>query len=80
MSTDILARVKKVIAKSMDIDPDAIQEDSNFTEDLGADSLSLVELIMSFEEEFGVDIPDSAAEGIKTVKDAIDYIKSQSPK
>ncbi|MGA1862376.1 acyl carrier protein [Deferribacter thermophilus] len=73
---DIEARVKKIIAEQLNIEEDEIKPESSFVDDLGADSLDTVELIMAFEEEFGMEIPDEEAEKIKTVQDAIDYIKA----
>ena len=75
---DIEARVKKIIAEQLNIDEAEIKPESSFIDDLGADSLDTVELIMAFEEEFGMEIPDEEAEKIKTVQDAIDYIKTHS--
>ncbi|KAA0258801.1 acyl carrier protein [Deferribacter autotrophicus] len=72
---DIEARVKKIIAEQLNIDESEIKPESSFVDDLGADSLDTVELIMAFEEEFGMEIPDEEAEKIKTVQDAINYIK-----
>jgi acyl carrier protein len=79
MSLTIESRVKKVIAKKLEIDPDKIKLDSRFVEDLSMDSLMRVEIMMMLEEEFKdfkVEIPDEAAEKIKTVTDAISYIES----
>ncbi|BAI79665.1 acyl carrier protein ACP [Deferribacter desulfuricans SSM1] len=73
---DIEAKVKKIIAEQLNIEEDEIKPESSFVDDLGADSLDTVELIMAFEEEFGMEIPDEEAEKIKTVQDAIDYIKA----
>ncbi|MGA1847499.1 acyl carrier protein [Deferribacter abyssi] len=72
---DIETRVKKIIAEQLNIDESEIKPESSFVDDLGADSLDTVELIMAFEEEFGMEIPDEEAEKIKTVQDAINYIK-----
>ncbi len=71
---DILERVRKIVIEHLDADPEKVTEKASFIDDLGADSLDNVELVMAFEEEFGVEIPDDAAEKITTVKDAIDYI------
>ena len=68
-------RVKKVVVEQLDVSPEEVTPTASFVEDLGADSLDVVELVMAFEEEFGVEIPDDAAEKITTVKDAIDYIE-----
>jgi acyl carrier protein len=68
-------RVKKIVVEHLGVEQDKVTEDASFIDDLGADSLDIVELVMAFEEEFGVEIPDDAAEKITTVKDAIDYIE-----
>ena len=67
-------RVKKIVVEHLGVEADKVTEDASFIDDLGADSLDIVELVMAFEVEFGVEIPDDAAENITTVKDAIDYI------
>jgi acyl carrier protein len=67
-------RVKKIVVEHLGVEADKVTEDASFIDDLGADSLDIVELVMAFEEEFGVEIPDDAAEKITTVRDAIDYI------
>ena len=67
-------RVKKIVVEHLGVEADKVTEDASFIDDLGADSLDIVELVMAFEEEFEVEIPDDAAEKITTVKDAIDYI------
>ena len=67
-------KVKEVIVNNLGVSEDQITEDASFIEDLGADSLDIVELVMAFEDEFGLEIPDEDAEKIITVKDAIDYI------
>jgi acyl carrier protein len=72
--SDIAARVKKIVADHLSVDEAKIVEGASFMDDLGADSLDTVELTMSFEEEFGVEIPDDAAETIQTVGDAIKFI------
>lgn len=78
MST-IQERVKKIIVDQLGVKEDAVVESASFVDDLGADSLDTVELVMALEEEFGVEIPDSEAEKIRTVKDAFEYInKHQS--
>ena len=74
MSEDISNKVKKIVADHLGIDEAKVQDDSSFIDDLGADSLDTVELVMAFEEEFDCEIPDDAAEKIQTVKDAIDFI------
>jgi acyl carrier protein len=70
-------RVKAVIADELEVSEDEVTEDASFTEDLGADSLDLVELVMRLEEEFEVEIPDEDAEKIRTVKDALTYIQEK---
>ena len=67
-------RVKKIVVEHLGVDAEKVTEEASFIDDLGADSLDIVELVMAFEEEFGVEIPDDAAEKIATVKDAISYI------
>jgi acyl carrier protein len=69
-------KVKKIIAEKLSVEMDEVVSAASFVDDLGADSLDLVELIMSMEEEFDVDISDEDAEKIATVKDAIDYINA----
>ncbi len=75
MSDDIAARVKKIVIEHLGVDESKVADNSSFIDDLGADSLDTVELVMAFEEEFGCEIPDDAAERILTVKDAINYIE-----
>ena len=70
--SDIAERVKKIVVEHLGVDEAKVQENASFVDDLGADSLDTVELVMAFEEEFGVEIPDDAAEKILTVKDAIE--------
>ncbi len=77
MST-VFERVKKIVIDNLGVDESKVTENSNFIEDLGADSLDQVELVMAFEEEFGIEIPDDAAEKITTVQKAIDYIEKNS--
>lgn len=67
-------KVKEIVVDQLGVDADDVNIDSTFIDDLGADSLDIVELIMAFEEEFNVEIPDEIAEKIKTVKDTVDYI------
>lgn len=76
--TDITTRVKKIIVEQLGASEDAVVESASFVETLGADSLDIVELVMAFEEEFGVEISDEVAEKIRTVGDAINSIKSLS--
>ena len=74
--SDIAERVKKIVVEHLGVEGDKVTETASFIDDLGADSLDTVELVMAFEEEFNVEIPDDAAEKIATVKDAIDFINS----
>jgi acyl carrier protein len=71
-------RVKSIIVEQLGVDADEVTPDASFVEDLGADSLDQVELIMAFEEEFGVEISDDEAEKIRRVKDAVDYIDKRA--
>lgn len=71
----IYEKVKRIIAEQLDIDPESITYDSSITDDLGADSLDVVDLVMSFEDEFDVEIPDDAVETIRTVSDIVKYIE-----
>ncbi|WP_025321028.1 acyl carrier protein [Deferrisoma camini] len=77
MSANIEETVKKIIAEQLGVDEDKIVPEARFIEDLGADSLDTVELVMALEEEFDQEIPDEDAEKIRTVQDAIDYIKEK---
>jgi acyl carrier protein len=70
-------KVKEIIAKQLGVDQSEVTPDASFVEDLGADSLDTVELVMAFEEAFNIEIPDEDAEKIAKVKDAIDYIKNK---
>ncbi|WOE76570.1 acyl carrier protein [Alterisphingorhabdus coralli] len=72
--SDTADRVKKIVVEHLGVEADKVSTDASFIDDLGADSLDIVELVMAFEEEFGVEIPDDAAEKISTVNDAIEYI------
>jgi len=71
-------RITKIIAEQLGVEEDDVTPEAKFVENLGADSLDTVELVMALEEEFGIDIPDEAAEKILTVGNAIDYIKEKS--
>ena len=71
---DIEAKVKELIVSQLGVDADKVTLEASFVDDLGADSLDVVELVMALEEEFGVEIPDESAEKIATVKDAVDYL------
>ena len=74
-SEEIFERIKKIIIEQLQVTETAVTEDASFIDDLGADSLDLVELIMALEEEFGIEIPDTDAEKVVTVSDVVDYIK-----
>jgi acyl carrier protein len=76
--SDVAERVKKIVIEHLGVDADKVTDDANFIEDLGADSLDTVELVMAFEEGFDIEIPDEDAEKIRTVQDAIDYISKHS--
>ncbi|PQM57491.1 MAG: acyl carrier protein [Rhodobacteraceae bacterium] len=76
--SDIEGRVKKIVVEHLSIEEEKISESASFIDDLGADSLDTVELVMAFEEEFGVEIPDDAAESIQTFGDAVKYITENS--
>ena len=76
--SDVAERVKAIIAEHLSVDEDKVTDTSSFIDDLGADSLDTVELVMAFEEEFGCEIPDDAAEKILTVKDAVDFLSDQA--
>ncbi|GIV60481.1 acyl carrier protein [Rhodocaloribacter litoris] len=78
MANDIEAKVKAIIVEKLGVDEDEIKPESSFTNDLGADSLDTVELIMEFEKEFDLTIPDEEAEKIATVGDAIAYLKAKT--
>jgi acyl carrier protein len=75
MAEDITAEVKRIIKEQLDVEEDDIKPESSFIDDLGADSLGLVELVLAFEESFEIDIPDEDTEQIRTVQDAVEYIK-----
>jgi acyl carrier protein len=72
--SDIGERVKKIVVEHLGVEPDKVIEGASFIDDLGADSLDTVELVMAFEEAFDIEIPDEDAEKIRTVKDAVEYI------
>lgn len=78
MSADILAKVQKIVAEQLSVDLEQVKPEASFANDLGADSLDTVELVMALEEEFGIEIPDEAAEGIATVQDAVAFITKKS--
>jgi acyl carrier protein len=71
-------RVKKIVVEHLGVEPDKVTEDASFIDDLGADSLDIVELVMAFEEEFGIEIPDEDAEKITRVKEAVEYIEAHA--
>ena len=77
-AAEILERVKKIVVEHLDVEADKVAEKASFIDDLGADSLDNVELVMAFEEEFDIEIPDDAAEHIQTVGDAVKYIVEKS--
>lgn len=76
--SDIADRVKSIVVEHLGVDGDKVFEGASFIDDLGADSLDTVELVMAFEEEFGCEIPDDAAEKILTVKDAVDFLEQNA--
>ncbi len=78
--SDIESRVVKLVAEHLDVDVSKVKPDARFSDDLGADSLDQVELVMAFEDEFNIEIPDDAAVKIVKVEDAINFIKSQIEK
>ena len=71
----MLVKIKEIVVEQLGVDADQVTPEANFVDDLGADSLDTVELIMAFEEEFDIEIPDTDAEKIKTVQDVMDYIE-----
>ena len=75
--SDVADRVKKIVIEHLGVEADKVEEKASFIDDLGADSLDTVELVMAFEEEFNVEIPDDAAETIQTVADAISFLEKQ---
>ena len=76
MSENVKEKIKKIVADHLGIEEEKVTEEASFIDDLGADSLDTVELVMAFEEEFEIEIPDDAAEKIQTIKDAIDFIEA----
>ena len=76
--SDVAERVKKIVVEHLGVDESKVTENASFIDDLGADSLDTVELVMAFEEEFGIEIPDEDAEKITRVKEAIEYIESHA--
>jgi acyl carrier protein len=79
MST-VAEKVKSIIVEQLGVEADEVTSEASFTDDLGADSLDIVELVMAFEEEFGIEIPDEDAEKITRVKEAVEYIEAHSKK
>ena len=75
----VFEKVKKIVVANLGVEPEKVTEDASFIEDLGADSLDTVELVMGLEEEFGIEIPDDAAEKILKVSDAVKYIEENAP-
>jgi acyl carrier protein len=78
--SDIEEKVKDIIAEELGVERDKVQPNASFMEDLGADSLDTVELVMAFEKEFDIDIPDEEAEKLRTVGDALKYLHTKSGK
>jgi acyl carrier protein len=76
--SSVAEKVKTIIAEQLSVDEEEVTNDASFVDDLGADSLDVVELVMAFEEEFGIEIPDDDAEKITKVKDAIEYIEAHA--
>ncbi|WP_448584134.1 acyl carrier protein [Thermocrinis sp.] len=74
---DLESRIKEIIADQLGVEVEKLKNEASFVQDLGADSLDVVELIMAFEEEFGIEIPDEDAEKIRTVGDVINYLKEK---
>jgi acyl carrier protein len=77
MSLEIPGKVKEVIVEQLGVDADRVRSEASFIDDLGADSLDIVELVMAMEEEFDIEIPDEEAEKLKTVKDVVSYLTSK---
>ena len=78
MAEEITSKVKQIIKEQLDVEEADIKPESSFIDDLGADSLGLVELVLAFEEAFEIDIPDEDTEQIRTVQDAVDYIQKHA--
>ncbi|NRB07021.1 MAG: acyl carrier protein [Richelia sp.] len=77
MSQEILTKVKSIVSEQLSVDASEVKSEANFANDLGADSLDTVELVMALEEEFDIEIPDEDAEKITTVQEAVDYINNK---
>ena len=75
--TEIPAKVKEVIVEQLGVDPEKVKPEASFIDDLGADSLDIVELVMAMEESFEIEIPDEEAEKLKTVQNVVDYLKAK---
>lgn len=80
MAENITEKVRDIIVEQLGVNPEQVTPEAKFIEDLGADSLGLVELVLAFEEAFEIDIPDEDTEKIKTVQDAIDYVQAHAKK
>lgn len=78
MSDSVESRVKEIIINELGVESEKVTKEASFVEDLGADSLDTVELVMAFEEEFGIDIPDEDAEQMRTVGDAVSYLEKNA--
>ncbi|MCB9666995.1 MAG: acyl carrier protein [Myxococcales bacterium] len=78
--SNIATKVKEIISQQLDVDGAQIKDDASFIDDLGADSLAIVELVLAFEEQFEIDIPDEDTEKIRTVGDAVSYIEEHAKK
>ena len=78
MSDEVFEKVKKIVSEQLGVDEAEVKPEASFANDLGADSLDTVELVMALEEEFDIEIPDEAAEGIGTVQAAVDFIKEKT--
>lgn len=78
MADELEEKVKNIISEQLGVDKDMVTPQASFFEDLGADSLDTVELVMSFEEEFGIEVPDEDAEKLSTVKDVLDFVKEKA--
>ena len=78
MASAVEAKVKEIVCEQLGVSEDEVQPNASFIEDLGADSLDIVELVMAMEEEFGIEIPDEDAEKIQTIADAISYVRERA--
>jgi acyl carrier protein len=78
MSVNVEAKVKEIICAQLEVSPEQVKPEASFTDDLKADSLAVVELVLALEEAFSIEIPDEDTEQIKTVKDAVEYIKAHT--